>query len=110
MELDALPELDIVAGTNDDGAKSPYLSLTAPGGGNSRTGFAGLRGFRETTLYEITGNSYDDVNSVFQPDYIVCQESKVPAEAWRWGTCYDLHLFTRLNSKRAHSLAQGTKE
>ncbi|MGV2685753.1 alpha-L-arabinofuranosidase, partial [Clostridium perfringens] len=39
----------------------------------------------ETILYEITGNSYDDINSVFQPDHIVCKESRVPVEAWRQG-------------------------
>ena len=86
MELDALPELDIVAGTNDDGDQVTVFIVNR--GLEEVTAVLDLQAFEasgETTLYEITGNSYDDVNSVFQPDYIVCQESKVPAEAWRLG-------------------------
>jgi alpha-N-arabinofuranosidase len=89
MALDALPDLDIVAGTNDDGSIVTVLivnrSLEAV------RAVLDLKAFEasgETTLYEITGDSYDDINSVFQPDRIMCKESRVPSEAWRQG--YDL--------------------
>lgn len=86
MELGALPELDIVAGTNDDGSQVTVFIVNRSL--EEVTAVLDLQAFEasgESTLYEITGNSYDDVNSVFQPDYIVCQESKVPTEAWQRG-------------------------
>lgn len=86
MALDALPDLDIVAGTNDDGSIVTVLivnrSLEAV------RAVLDLKAFEasgETTLYEITGDSYDDINSVFQPEHIMCKESRVPAEAWSQG-------------------------
>ncbi|WP_127594608.1 alpha-L-arabinofuranosidase C-terminal domain-containing protein [Paenibacillus lautus] len=86
MELDALPDLDVAAGTNGDGSKVTVFIVNRSL--EEVRAVLDLQPFEasgETTLYEITGNSYDDINSVFQPDHIVCKESRVPVEAWRQG-------------------------
>lgn len=82
MELGALPEQNIVAGTNDDGSQVTVFIVNRSL--EEVTVVLDLQAF-EASGESITGNSYDDVNSVFQPDYIVCQEIKVPTEAWQRG-------------------------
>ncbi|GAB6930495.1 hypothetical protein JCM10914A_44780 [Paenibacillus sp. JCM 10914] len=36
-------------------------------------------------LHEITGESFEEINSVFDPEHIRCTSRTVPIEAWRGG-------------------------
>lgn len=84
--LDALPDLDVAACANEDGSVvtlfivnrslhevKAKLALDAQD-------FSG-----ETVLHEITGDSFEDINSVFEPDRIACTTRVVPAAAWQDG-------------------------
>ncbi|MEF2965467.1 alpha-L-arabinofuranosidase C-terminal domain-containing protein [Paenibacillus sp. M1] len=86
VELDALPDLDIAACTNEDGSVITVFivnrSLQAVKAGLNLRG-SDLTG--GTLLYEITGDSEREINSVFEPDRIACKVNVVPAEAWKAG-------------------------
>lgn len=86
FELDALPDLDVAACANEDGStitvfivnrslEEVTAELSLLGGA-----FSG-----ETTLYEITGDSFDAINSVFEPERIGCKTLVIPAAAWKQG-------------------------
>lgn len=86
MKLDALPDLDIVAGTNED--RSTVTLFIVNRSLNEVKTALDLQAFEasdETILYEITGDSYDAINSVFEPERIRCEEKVVPAEQWKLG-------------------------
>ncbi|RIX51166.1 alpha-L-arabinofuranosidase [Paenibacillus nanensis] len=86
VQLDALPELDIVAGTN--GNQSSVTLFIVNRSLDEVKAELDLQGFEasgETTLYEITSDCYDDINSVFEPEKIRCTERTVPAEEWKRG-------------------------
>ncbi|MEJ9221395.1 alpha-L-arabinofuranosidase C-terminal domain-containing protein [Paenibacillus glucanolyticus] len=86
VELDALPDLDIVAGTNDDGSVITLLIVNRSlGEVRAELELQAFEASGETTVYEITGNFYDDINSVFQPEQIKCKEYGVSAEELQRG-------------------------
>ncbi|ANA80826.1 alpha-L-arabinofuranosidase [Paenibacillus glucanolyticus] len=86
VELDALPDLDIVAGTNDDGSVITLLIVNRSlGEARAELELQAFEASGETTVYEITGNFYDDINSVFQPEQIKCKEYGVSAEELQRG-------------------------
>ncbi|MEX3619300.1 alpha-L-arabinofuranosidase C-terminal domain-containing protein [Paenibacillus glucanolyticus] len=86
VELDALPDLDIVAGTNDDGSVITLLIVNRSlGEVRAELELQAFEASGETTVYEITGNFYDDINSVFQPEQIKCTEYGVSAEELQRG-------------------------
>ncbi|MBB3111340.1 alpha-N-arabinofuranosidase [Paenibacillus phyllosphaerae] len=86
FELEALPDLDITACTNEDGSIVTVFIVNRSL--QEVTAKLSLSGFDlpdETILHEITGNSIDDINSVFEPERIVSKERVVRAEAWEQG-------------------------
>lgn len=86
VELDALPDLNIVAGTNDDGSVITLLIVNRSlGEVRAELELQAFEASGETTVYEITGNFYDDINSVFQPEQIKCKEYGVSAEELQRG-------------------------
>jgi alpha-N-arabinofuranosidase len=86
IQLDALPDLDVVAGTNDD--RSIVTLLIANRSLQEVKTELNLQAFEaadETILHEITGESFEEINSVFEPNLIVCTSRVVPAAEWQRG-------------------------
>ncbi len=86
IALDALPDLDVAASANDDGSVVTLFIVNRSL--QERKVELNLQHFEageETILHEITGDSYDDINSVFEPERVVCTTRTVPAAAWRDG-------------------------
>jgi len=88
IRLDALPELDVAACANEDGSTVTVFIVNR----SLREVTAELellgRKFAEETeavLHEITGESVQDINSVFEPERIACTTRTVPLAAWRRG-------------------------
>lgn len=84
--LDALPELDVAACANEDGSLITVFIVNR----SLREVTAELRldafaAAGETTVHEITGDSPDEINSVFEPGRIACASRSVPAAAWQSG-------------------------
>lgn len=87
IELDQLPDLDVAACINKDRDtitlfivnRSLYEVRTALDLGQLQSGAA------DTVLYEITGESEWDINSVFAPDCIACTSTSLPLEVWKEG-------------------------
>lgn len=86
FSLEGLPDLDVVACMNEAGSTVTVFivnrSLQEVKAELQLSGF-GLNG--ETVLHEITGDSPDEINSVFEPDRIVCRSRMVPADEWQRG-------------------------
>lgn len=86
FDLDALPDLDVAACTNDDGSVITVFIVNR----SLREVTAELRldafaAAGETTLHEITGDSPAAINSVFEPRRIACATRTVPVSAWQSG-------------------------
>ncbi|MCR2805175.1 alpha-L-arabinofuranosidase C-terminal domain-containing protein [Paenibacillus soyae] len=86
VALDNLPDLDIVAGTNGDRSTiTLFIVNRSLEEVKAELELKAFHASEETTLYEITGDSYDEINSVFEPEHIRCKQSTVSAEEWRRG-------------------------
>ncbi|MFS0726587.1 alpha-L-arabinofuranosidase C-terminal domain-containing protein [Paenibacillus sp. 1P07SE] len=86
MPLEALPELDVTAGVN--GAGDSVTVLIVNRGLEEVNAVLDLTAFDaadETILYEITGEGYDAINSVFEPENILCRDRAVPMDQWAQG-------------------------
>lgn len=86
IKLDALPDLDVVACTNEEGGVITVFIVNR--GLEEVTAELNLLGGEfsgETMLHEITGDSFDAINSVFEPERIGCKTRAVPAAAWKQG-------------------------
>lgn len=86
IALDGLPDLDVAACANEDGSVVTVFVVNR----SLREVKAELRlnAFESSgtaTVYEITGDSFDDINSVFEPERIACASRTVSAEAWESG-------------------------
>lgn len=87
IELDQLPDLDVAACINKERDtitlfivnRSLHEVRTALDLGELQSDAA------DTVLYEITGESEWDINSVFTPDCIACTSSSLPLEVWKEG-------------------------
>jgi len=84
--LDALPDLDVAACSNEAGSVVTVFivnrSLTEVRAELRLDGFAAAEA---TTLHEITGDSPEAINSVFEPRAIVRKTRTVSADEWRAG-------------------------
>ncbi|NUU76844.1 alpha-L-arabinofuranosidase C-terminal domain-containing protein [Paenibacillus xylanilyticus] len=86
MDLSALPDLDVVAGTNEDHSKiTLFIVNRSLEQVTVKIDLHAFEASQDTVLHEITGDSYDDINSVFQPDHIRSDECVVPAHKWQQG-------------------------
>ncbi|RJX39176.1 alpha-L-arabinofuranosidase [Paenibacillus pinisoli] len=86
MKLDALPDLDIVAGTNGDRSSvTVFIVNRSLNEVKAALDLGAFEASEETILYEITGEACDDMNSVFEPERVLCKEKAVPAEQWQLG-------------------------
>lgn len=92
VALDALPVLDVAAGASE-GADSITVFIVNRGLDevSAVLDLAAFDAAGETTLYEITGDNYDDINEVFQPEHIMCRERAVPAAEWQRGVSLRPH-------------------
>jgi alpha-N-arabinofuranosidase len=81
--LDALPDLDVAACLNEEGSLiTVFIVNRSLREVKTELDLRGFEPSEETLLYEITGDSSDEINSVFAPDRIRCKASAVPASAW----------------------------
>ncbi|WP_064640871.1 alpha-L-arabinofuranosidase C-terminal domain-containing protein [Paenibacillus sp. AD87] len=86
VELDALPDLDVVAGTNVDGSRvTLFIVNRSLEEVSVELDLQVFDASEEGTLYEITSDSYNNINSVFQPNHIKCTERSVLTEDWQRG-------------------------
>jgi alpha-N-arabinofuranosidase len=86
VSLDALPDLDIVAGTNSDHTSvTAFIVNRSLHEVKATLDLQHFEAAEETVLYEITGDTYDDINSVFEPERIIGKKKVVPAEQWQRG-------------------------
>lgn len=86
IPLDHLPDLDTVAFSNEDGSViTLFIVNRSLDEVKAQLSLQGLSSAEETTLYEITGESEWDINSVFTPECIVCKTKTVPLKAWNEG-------------------------
>ncbi|MDU2238951.1 MAG: alpha-L-arabinofuranosidase [Paenibacillus sp.] len=86
IKLDALPDLDVVACTNEEGSvitvfivnRSLHEVMTT-------LDLRELEISEGTLLHVITGDSDQDLNTVFEPNRIASKMSVVPVETWKTG-------------------------
>ncbi|WP_413408786.1 alpha-L-arabinofuranosidase C-terminal domain-containing protein [Paenibacillus amylolyticus] len=84
--LDTLPDLDVVACTNEDGSLvTVFMVNRSLHAVKAELRLSAFSTDEETLLYEIIGNSTDDINSVFDPEHILCRQSVIPTNAWQQG-------------------------
>ncbi|MGG6311501.1 alpha-L-arabinofuranosidase C-terminal domain-containing protein [Paenibacillus macerans] len=86
FSLDALPDLDVAACANEAGSiVTVFIVNRSLEEVTVELKFHGCDPSGETVLHEITGDSIDEINSVFTPDRIGCKANVVPADVWRQG-------------------------
>ncbi|MCM3699510.1 alpha-L-arabinofuranosidase C-terminal domain-containing protein [Paenibacillus macerans] len=87
FDLGALPDLDVVACVNEDGSVvTVFIANRSLEEVHAELNLLGMEPSGETLLlHEITGDSFEAVNSVCEPDRIACQLRTVPLDAWRQG-------------------------
>lgn len=87
FDLGALPDLDVAACVNEDGSVvTVFIVNRSLGEVRAELNLLGLEPSGDTLLlHEITGDSFEAINSVFEPDRIACQSRTVPLAAWRQG-------------------------
>ena len=84
--LDAVPDLDVTAGINEDGSVITLLIVNRSlHEVKAKLDLLSFEPFGDTILHEITGDSFEDINSVFEPDRIKCVPRVVPVSAWQDG-------------------------
>lgn len=83
---DGLPDLDVVACSNEDGSEvTVFIVNRSLEEVKTKLQLKDCKAAEEMTLYEITGDSYEDINSVFEPNRIVCKSTSVPSADWQDG-------------------------
>ncbi|MBB6731572.1 alpha-L-arabinofuranosidase C-terminal domain-containing protein [Cohnella zeiphila] len=85
-DLNALPDLDVAACANEDGSLVTVFVVNRSL--EKVTAKLDLKAFEageDVRVHEIAGDSIEAINSVFEPERIVCTERIVPASAWREG-------------------------
>lgn len=87
FDLGALPDLDVAACVNEDGSVvTVFIVNRSLEEVRAELNLLGLEPSGDTLLlHEITGDSFEAINSVFEPDRIACQSRTVPLAAWRQG-------------------------
>lgn len=86
FELDELPDLDVAACTNEDGSVvTVFIVNRSLEEVRAELRLDAFAASEETILHEITGDSPDDINSVFEPNRIVGASRTVPASEWQRG-------------------------
>lgn len=86
ISLDALPDLDVTACANDDGSVvTVFVVNRSLEQVKAQIRLGSDRTAEETLLHEITGDSFEDINSVFEPERIMSRTKNVPAAAWQDG-------------------------
>jgi alpha-N-arabinofuranosidase len=86
VALEELPELDVAAGVSADGSTvTVFMVNRGLDEVNAALDLGAFDASAETVLYEITGESYDDINSVLEPENIMCRDRVVSAEDWQRG-------------------------
>ncbi|MUG22827.1 alpha-L-arabinofuranosidase [Paenibacillus macerans] len=87
FDLGALPDLDVAACVNEDGSVvTVFIVNRSLGEVRAELNLLGLEPSGDTLLlHEITGDSFEAINSVFEPDRIACQSRTVPLAACRQG-------------------------
>ncbi|MBD2871774.1 alpha-L-arabinofuranosidase C-terminal domain-containing protein [Paenibacillus arenilitoris] len=86
VALDALPDLDVAACANEDGSVvTVFIVNRSLNEVKAELDLPGFDAAEETIVHEITGDHYENINSVFEPDRIVSASSAVPASEWRSG-------------------------
>ncbi|MFB5675961.1 alpha-L-arabinofuranosidase C-terminal domain-containing protein [Paenibacillus terreus] len=84
--FDALPDLDVAACINEEGSTvTVFIVNRSLQEVTAELSLSGLEVSGEALLHEITGDSFEEINSVFAPDRITCKVSTVPEEAWQRG-------------------------
>ena len=84
--LDELPDLDVAACTNEDGSVvTLFIVNRSLHEVKAKLALQCFDLSGDTVLHEITGDSFEDINSVFEPDRIACTTRIVPASAWQEG-------------------------
>ncbi|TJY42322.1 alpha-L-arabinofuranosidase [Cohnella pontilimi] len=84
--LDALPDLDVAACANEDGSVvTVFIVNRSLREVKTELNLEAFQTPGETILHEITGNSADDINSVFAPNLIGCTSRIVPIADWQKG-------------------------
>ncbi|MNN56445.1 hypothetical protein D3C81_1713760 [compost metagenome] len=86
IKLDSLPDLDVVACTNEEGSvitvfivnRSLHEVMTT-------LDLRELEVSEGALLHVITGDSDQDLNTVFEPNRIISKMSVVPVETWKTG-------------------------
>lgn len=80
--LDALPDLDVTACINEAGSLiTVFIVNRSLREVKTELKLRGFEPSEETLLYEITGDSIDEINNVFAPNRISCKASPVPTSA-----------------------------
>ncbi|MUG66365.1 alpha-L-arabinofuranosidase [Paenibacillus campinasensis] len=102
FNLDALPDLDVTACTNEDGSViTVFMVNRSLEEVKVELKLEGAEPLGDALLYEITGDSFEEINSVFEPERITCRKRVLPAEAWQQGyplrptSVYALELKTK---------------
>ncbi|GIP26629.1 hypothetical protein J23TS9_17590 [Paenibacillus sp. J23TS9] len=86
INLEALPDLDITACTNEDGSIiTLFIVNRSMQEVKAELDLHSLDSIDDTLLYEITGDSFEAINTVFEPDRIACTSRTVPVSAWQQG-------------------------
>ncbi|MFD2329983.1 alpha-L-arabinofuranosidase C-terminal domain-containing protein [Cohnella sp. GCM10020058] len=84
--LDALPDLDVAACVNEDGTLvTVFVVNRSLEEVKTELRLDGFAASDATALHEITGDSPDEINSVFEPAKIACTTRVVSAAEWRSG-------------------------
>ncbi|MEK5163759.1 alpha-L-arabinofuranosidase C-terminal domain-containing protein [Paenibacillus sp. FSL R5-0527] len=87
FDLGTLPDLDVAACVNEDGSVvTVFIVNRSLEEVRAELNLLELEPSGDTLLlHEITGDSFEAINSVFEPDRIACQSRTVPLAAWRQG-------------------------
>ncbi|WP_028404277.1 alpha-L-arabinofuranosidase C-terminal domain-containing protein [Paenibacillus sp. FSL M8-0142] len=86
IDLDAMPDLDVVACTNEDGSTmTVFIVNRSLQEVQVELNLPGYESSSEILLHEITGDSVEAINSVFEPECIKSTVRTVPFEALQNG-------------------------
>ncbi|MCM3782050.1 alpha-L-arabinofuranosidase [Neobacillus mesonae] len=86
FDLDELPDLDVVACANEDGSTiTVFIVNRSLQEVHANLEFQGKVPTGEVRLHEITGDSFEAINSVFEPDRVRCTTRTVSSEVWKGG-------------------------
>lgn len=101
MALDALPDLDVAACTSaDDSLVTVFIVNRSLEEVSVQLRLANEGAVGAARVHEITGDSYDEINSVFDPERVVCKTKEVAAAAWQDGYPLRPHSVYAVQFKR----------